>query len=276
VPEKYCVIGGDVSRSLSPAMMNAAFEELKIDATYGAVSLTREEFGTRFPQLKEEYGGMSVTIPYKSDVIPLVDGLDEVSSRIGAVNVIKRAGSKHLGFNTDAGGIVTPLRERGKGSPRSALLVGAGGAARAFCEAMNEMRCGSITVVVRDPSRGQNFISEMGRVFPGVRFGFTTFARLQHTDVDLIFNATPIGSGDQALPESLKRVIYGQATVFDAVYRPMKTDLLKTAELRGCSTVYGYEMLLNQGALAFEIWTGRKAPKETMRKALLDSMEVAA
>lgn len=274
--ESYCLIGGDVSRSLSPAMMNAAFRELKINATYTAVSLTREEFRTRFPQLEEECSGMNVTIPYKSDVIPMIDELDEVSSRIGAVNVIKRSGPKRLGYNTDAGGIVASLKDHGKGDPRRALLVGAGGAARAFCEAMSELHCRSITVVVREPFRGERFISEMGRIFPGIRFGFTTFAKLQQADADLIFNATPIGSGEEALPDSLKRVIYGQATVFDAVYRPMKTDLVRTAELRGCSTIYGYEMLLNQGALAFEIWTGMEAPKLTMKKALLNSLGAAA
>lgn len=276
MPERYHLIGEHVSRSSSPAMMNAAFAELKMDADYRAVSLSREEFAVRFPELKQESSGMNVTIPYKSDVIPFIDELDEVSSRIGAVNVIKRSGSKYLGYNTDAGGIVNSLREHGKGAPRRALLVGAGGAARAFCEAMNELHCASITVVVRDPVRGERFIAEMGRAFPSIRFGFAALSRLTHSDADLVFNATPIGSAENALPDQLKRVIYGQATVFDAVYRPMKTDLLKTAELRGCSVIYGYEMLLHQGALAFEIWTGKEAPVEIMRRSLLNSLEVAA
>jgi shikimate dehydrogenase len=274
--DKYCLIGGDVSHSLSPAMMNAAFASMKMDATYRAVSIRREEFPAKFLELREENDGMNVTIPYKSDVIPLVDELDEVSSRIGAVNVIKREGGKFLGYNTDAGGIVGALKEHGKGSPRRALLVGAGGAARAFCEAMHEVRCSGVTVVVREASKGERFIVEMERVFPGMKFGFTTFSGLRETDADVIFNATPIGSGGLEVPDGLKRVIYGRATVFDAVYRPMKTELLKTAETRGCHTIYGYEMLLNQGALALETWTGRPAPRETMRKALLESLEAAA
>jgi shikimate dehydrogenase len=219
---------------------------------------------------------MNLTIPFKSEVIPLLDGLDDVAGRIGAVNVVKRDGARNLGYNTDVNGIVAPLREHGKDSVRSALLVGAGGAARAFCEAMSQLGCGSITVAVREPSKGQEFIKAMAKVFPGVRFGFTTLSRLQKTDVDLIFNATPIGSGDEALPDPLKRVIYGHSTVFDAVYRPMKTELLRTAELRGCSTIYGYEMLLSQGTLAFEIWTSRNAPKEEMRRALLENLGVAS
>lgn len=274
--ERYCLLGEDVSKSLSPPMMNAAFRSMSMDAAYEAVSVRTEEFRRRFLDLKEETSGMNLTIPYKSDVIPLLDGLDQVSARIGAVNVVEHAGTKWLGHNTDVNGIVAPLKEHRKDSVRSALLVGAGGAARAFCEAMNQIGCGRITVAVREPSRGQDFIGAMAKVFPAMKFGFTTLSRLQQTDADLIFNATPIGSADHALPETLKRVIYGHSTVFDAVYRPMKTELLRTAELRGCSTIYGYEMLLSQGTLAFEIWTGRQAPKETMKRALLDSLGVAA
>ncbi|MDG6926275.1 MAG: shikimate dehydrogenase [Nitrososphaerota archaeon] len=274
--DRYCLIGGDVTHSLSPAMMNAAFASMKIDAEYRPMSIARKDFPEKFLDLRGESKGMNVTIPYKSDVIPFVDELDEVASRIGAVNVIKHEGDRFLGYNTDAGGIVESLKDHGRESPRTALLVGAGGAARAFCEAMHQLRCGRVTVVVREASRGERFIVEMERVFPGMKFGFTTFSRLKETDADVIFNATPVGSGDHEVPESLKRVIYGRATVFDAVYRPMKTELLRTAELRGCHVIYGYEMLLNQGVLALENWTGRPAPRETMRKALLDSLEVAA
>jgi len=257
-------------------MMNEAFRSTGVDATYAAVSVGRDEFQKKFQELKEESSGMNVTAPYKSEVIPLLDGLDPVSTRIGAVNVVKRSGTSFIGYNTDAHGISAPLKEHGKGGVRSALLVGAGGAARAFCEAMSQLGCASITVVVREPSRGETFIAQMAKVFPAMKFNLTTLSRLGHADVDLVFNATPIGSGDHSLPEGLKGVNYGRLTVFDAGDRPMKTELLRTAELRGCSTIYGYEMLLNQGTMAFEIWTGRQAPKETMRKALLDSLGAAS
>jgi shikimate dehydrogenase len=274
--ERYCLLGGDVSRSLSPAMMNAAFASTGLDAEYEAVSLKKERFRSDFLELREKTGGLNVTIPYKADVIPLLDELDPISSRIGAVNVVKRSDGRYLGYNSDANGIVAPLKEHRKDSVRSALLVGAGGAARAFCEAMSQIGCGTITVTVRDPSRGEKFIAEMAEVFPRMSFNFTSIGGLRQADVDLIFNATPIGASDEPLPESLKRVIYGRSTVFDAVYRPLKTELLRTAEMRGCSTIYGYEMLLSQGTLAFEIWTGRQAPKEVMRKALLNSLGAAA
>jgi shikimate dehydrogenase len=274
--DRYRLLGEEVSQSLSPAMMNAAFEGARIDASYEAVSVKKGDFRRAFMELQEEVRGLNLTIPFKSEVIPLLDELDEVSSRIGAVNVVKRSEGRHLGYNTDVNGIVAPLREHGRDSVRSALLVGAGGAARAFCEAMNQLGCRKVTVVVRDPARGGAFIAEMAKTFPEMAFDFTAVSRLQQTDAELIFNATPIGSADHPLPDTLKRVIYGRVTVFDAVYRPMKTELVKTAEMRGCTVIHGYEMLLNQGTLAFEIWTGERAPKETMKRALLDSMGVAA
>ena len=274
--DRYCLVGENVSRSPSPAMMNAAFGAMGLDAVYTSENVARHDFNERFARLKEQTSGMNVTIPYKSLVIPMLDELDEVASRIGAVNVIKRSGDRFLGFNSDAQGILVPLREHGKSTVRRVLLVGAGGAARAFCEAMNQAGCADVVVAVRDPSKGENFIKEMSKVFPGMKFSFTDISLLRDAEFDLIFNATPIGTGEQRLPDSLKRVIYGRSTVFDAVYRPMKTELLRTAEMRGCTTIFGYEMLLNQGTLAFEIWTGKTAPKEVMKRSLLESLEAAA
>jgi len=274
--DKYCLIGENVSRSPSPAMMNAAFDSVGLDAVYSCENVARQAFRETFARLRSQTSGMNVTIPYKSMVIPLLDGLDEVSSRIGAVNVIKKEEARLMGFNSDANGILVPLREHGKESLRRALLLGAGGAARAFCEAMNQTGCTEVTVAVREPSRGENFIKEMSEVFPGIAFSITDIALLRDAEFDLIFNATPIGTGEQRLPDSLKRVIYGRSTVFDAVYRPMKTELIRTAEARGCATILGYEMLLNQGTLAFEIWTGKAAPKDVMRKSLLHSLEAAS
>ena len=272
--EAYRLIGEDVSRSLSPPMMNAAFHASGIDAVYETVDVGRAEFSSRFLALRAETSGINLTIPYKSEVIPLLDALDEVSARIGAVNVVARSGQRYKGYNTDVNGITAPLRERGMGRVRKALLLGAGGAARAFCEAMSHLGCVDITIAVRDTAKGERFASEMTKVFGGIRFSVVAIDRVGGTEADLIFNATPIGSG-ATLPEALKRVIYGHATVFDAVYRPMKTELLRTAEEKGSPIIYGYEMLLNQGMMAFEIWTGKPAPKAAMESALRTSLEGA-
>lgn len=139
---------------------------------------------------------------------------------------------------------------------------------------MSQLRCAEITVAVRDTARGEGFVSEMARIFGAVRFSVIAIDQVGGIEPDLVFNATPIGTG-APLPGALKRVIYGHATVFDAVYRPMKTDLLRTAEENGSPTICGYEMLLNQGTAAFELWTGQPAPKAVMESALLTSLEGA-
>ena len=157
-----------------------------------------------------------------------------------------------------------------------ALLIGAGGAARAFCEAMNQMGCRKITVTTRDPTKGRDFVGEVAGIFPGIRFEVVGIDKLERCDAGLVFNATPVGGTGTPLPEALKRVIYGQQIVFDAVYRPMETELLKTAEERGCRVIHGYEMLLNQGTAAFEIWTGKRAPTQVMREALLGALEAGS
>ncbi len=112
----------------------------------------------------------------------------------------------------------------------------------------------------------------MKRTFPRIRFSAVGIDGIGGAEADLVFNATPTGSW-VPLPEALKRVIYGHVTVFDAVYRPMKTELLRAAEEVGSPIIYGYEMLLNQGTKAFELWTGKKAPRQVMETALRSSLE---
>lgn len=278
--DSYCLLGEDVSKSLSPVMMNSAFVSLGIDARYAAVSVERAAFQEKFLSLREECRGLNLTMPFKSQVIPLLDQLDPVSRKMGAVNTTKRSGSRHLGFNTDVEGIVVPVRERTGGSGVGrALLLGAGGAARAFCEAMERIGCHDVTVAVRERERGKAFVSEASSTWPGIGFRVQTIDRLPPADpadpdYDLIFNATPVGSRGIPVPESVIRSIGGGEIVFDAVYRPMRTELLKFAELKGCRVIHGYEMLLNQGVPAFEIWTERSAPVEVMREALRRSLEV--
>jgi shikimate dehydrogenase len=255
-------------------MMDAAFRASGMEATYEAVSVPRGDFRKTFLALREGARGINLTIPYKSEVIPLLDRLDEISVRIGAVNVVARSGQAYLGFNSDVNGITSPLRHHGRTRVGHALLVGSGGAARAFCEAMSELGCPRVTVAVRNLASGERFAAEMAGIFPTIEFGAVSIGDLGRADADLLFNATPIGSRGLPLPDPLKRVIYGQMTVFDAVYRPMETELMTLAKARGAETIFGYEMLLDQGTRAFEIWTGVGAPREEMRGALLSALEM--
>ena len=271
----YCVIGKDVSRSPSPAMMNAAFGALHIDADYVQVSVPDGALAREFARLAaSRFEGMNVTIPFKSAVIPLLGGLDAVATRIQAVNTVKREeDGRYVGHNTDPDGITGALQ----GAPahleaRNALLIGAGGAARAFCEAMNRLGCIDVAVAVRDVSRARRFVEEMEKAFPRMNLTLASMEDLRYLGHDLVFNASPMGTAGEALPEEVKRVLPGSKVVFDAVYRPRETKLLAEAERNGSEVVHGEEMLLHKGMAALTHLTGREAPEKEMREALRGSL----
>jgi len=276
--DMYCVIGRDVSRSPSPAMMNAAFRSLRIDAEYTAVSVPEARFVRELGRLMaSRFKGMNVTIPFKTAVIPWLAGLDSVATRIQAVNTVKLEGDgRYIGHNTDPDGIVGPLQAVAASlEVRNAMLIGAGGAARAFCEAMNRIGCIDVAVAVRDVERSRKFVLEMEKAFPRINLTLASMDDLHHLNHELVFNASPMGAGGEPLPKELKRVLPGSKVVFDAVYRPRETKLLLEARRNGSEVIHGEEMLLHQGMAAFRLWTGRDAPEKVMRKALAGSPERA-
>lgn len=275
--DRYCLVGRDVSRSPSPAMMNSAFRKVGIDAEYHPVSVPRGSFEKEFLALmRSRTAGMNVTIPYKGPVIRLLDGLDAVATRIQAVNTVKLEEGRYVGHNTDPDGIVGPLQESGRGLDiRSAMLIGAGGAARAFCEAMNRVGCVDIAVAVRSAGRSRDFVVEMEMAFPRMNLTLAEITDLRHLGHDLVFNASPMGAGGEPLPPELERILPGTKVVFDAVYRPRETKLLSAAKLNGSRVIHGEEMLLHQGMAAFSVWTGRDAPEKQMRDALRRALREA-
>jgi len=276
--DMYCVIGRDVSRSPSPAMMNAAFSSLHIDAKYTRVSVPEARFVRELGRLMaSRIKGMNVTIPFKTAVIPWLGGLDAVATRIQAVNTVKmEEDGRYLGHNTDPDGIAGPLKAVVASlDVRNAMLIGAGGAARAFCEAMNRVGCIDVAVAVRDVERARRFVGDMEKSFPRMNLTLASMDDLHYLSHDLVFNASPMGASGEALPKELKRVLPGSKVVFDAVYRPRETRLLAEAKRNGSEAIYGEEMLLHQGMAAFKLWTGKDAPEKAMRKALVSSLEAA-
>ena len=275
MPDQYCVIGRDVSRSPSPAMMNAAFESLKIDAKYIALSVPEAGFPRELRRLMSAgFKGMSVTIPYKEAIIRYLADLDSVSTRIQAVNTVKNEEERYIGHTTDPDGIVRPLQAVSESLDiRNAMLVGAGGAARAFCEAMNRVGCIDIAVAVRDVGRAREFVRGMEGAFPRMNLTLASLEDLRHLNHDLLFNASPMGTEGEPLPAELRRVMPGTKIVFDAVYSPRETELLKEAKRNRSVVIHGEEMLLHQGIASFKLWTGKDAPEKAMRKALTASLQ---
>jgi shikimate dehydrogenase len=266
----YCIIGDPVSHSLSPAMHNAAFKSLSMDDVYIAYKVSSHELESSVESLRSvKISGFNVTIPHKIAVLQYLDEVDFLSRKAGAVNTVASIDGRFKGFNTDIQGFLQPLLNRGidfRGL--SVLLFGAGGSARAVVASLSSVTGISKLVVA---NRTYNKSSELSKQaeLQGLTSSVSMIeeAKVMAKRFDLIVNATSVGlQSNESILDS--EDIDGSSTVYDLVYRPVMTKLLENAREKGARVIYGYEMLLEQGAQAFEIWTGLKAPIPAMKKAL--------
>jgi shikimate dehydrogenase len=282
---KYAgVIGHPLKETLSPAFQQAAFDHLDLDVRYEAWPTPDDRLADTVRGLRApDRLGANVTIPHKQAVVPLLDEVDDLSRRVGAVNtIINRDGRLH-GHNTDVGGFLRALREDGRFDPAGArvLVAGAGGAARAVAVALIEAGAGSVTFItppfplaarlVEDltPHAGRTTLHALPDVYPS----WASAAM----GCRLLINCTPVGmAGTQEEKESPvpSELIPPDALVFDLIYRPMKTPLMAAAEERGAGVVGGLPMLVYQGADSFRLWTGREAPLDVMLKAARSALGI--
>ena len=264
------VIGSPVRHSLSPAMHNAAFGELHLDWVYVACEVAPGAVTAAFAGARAlGLGGLSVTIPHKAAALEAVDEATEAARAIGAVNtVVPLEGGRLRGDNTDGAGFLASLADEGfDPTGRACAVVGAGGAARAVVHALAGAGAAEVVVVNRTRERGEAAAALAGA---GGRTGTT--ADLGR--VDLVVNATPLGlAGGEAgdLPVDPGLLGAGQLLV-DLVPNPAVTALMRAAAERGVRVAGGLGMLLHQGALAFELWTGRPAPVDVMRAAAVHAL----
>ena len=277
MPDLYFLLGENVTFSPSPYMMNAAFTALGIDAEYRAISAQTPDLISAFTKIRTSGArGLNVTIPHKTSIMRLLDSVDRASARIGAVNTIKLEQKMYKGYNTDVDGIIAPLKSRGLSKVNQGMVLGTGGAARAFCEAMHEMECSQLTAVSRNPKSAANFLQSMRGSFPEASIEVASYDGIPPEAPEVFFNASPAGGSGVPLPPQVAGVLKKRPIVFDAVYYPVDTALIRLAEKQRCAVIHGHEMLLHQGLKSFLIWTGLLPPEETMREALLSSLGVMA
>ena len=271
----YGIIGYPVKHSLSPLMQTSAFQELGLDAVYVPFEVPPENLEDAVKGLKAlSVRGFNVTVPHKEKVAQLVDYLTEDAEILGAINTVKNEGGELTGYNTDAEGFLRSLIEEGvELEGKRALMFGAGGAARAVGYALLKGGVKFLNIVNRSFSKAKKVAEMLGRrgnvlVYP-LKEG-TVEALLK--DADIIVNTTSVGmkEGDPQLFDYSK--IPSGITVVDIIYNPPQTPLLKAAKEKGCKTINGLGMLVHQGAVAFEIWTGKKAPVEKMKKVLEEEL----
>ncbi len=274
------LIGYPVAQSLSPRMHQAAFDALDIEASYALWETQSARLAERIASLRSpDVLGANVTIPYKEDVLPLVDECDLLAARIGAVNTIVNRNGRLVGYNTDAPGFIRALNEyaafdcRGK----KVVILGTGGAARAAAVALLENGIDELILLGRNEERLSNILHHLRALtammhgktrVQGVFFGSPEADGLL-SNAELVVNATPLGlKGHDTTLLLDSNMLPATSLVMDMIFNPPLTPLLRAARAQGCQVLNGLSMLLYQGVLAFELWTGRPAPIEVMRGAL--------
>lgn len=269
----YCIIGDPVQHSLSPAIQNAAFKSLGLNCTYIAFRVPKGELQESVSSLRSiNISGFNVTSPHKIEIIKHVDVLDYTAQSAKAINTIMNVEGVLTGYNTDAYGFIEPLHKRGVSfNGMTILLIGAGGASRAVIAALSEQN-GITKILIAN--RSQKKAEELARIGSsiGLECSVIDLSNIQEVAAKshLIVNATPLGTSneDSMIDHEHMRK---DSIVYDIVYKPVNTNLLENAKYAGAQIVYGYEMLLEQGAKAFEIWTGISAPRDAMKRALFGS-----
>ena len=267
----YCIIGDPIHHSLSPTMQNAAFAAMGLNCTYIAFRVPRAELQESIESLRSiNISGFNVTVPHKMQVIKYLDELDATAKNAAAVNTVNNIEGIFRGYNTDIYGFIEPLHKRQVDfRGMQVLLLGAGGAARAVVVALaQENGITKLVIANRDLPRAKE-LANMGTTL-GLTCEILLLNRVQDVSstCDLIINATPLGMNNEPSIIDYQHINKG-SIVYELVYRPVVTDLIENAKYAQASVVYGYEMLIEQGAKAFEIWTGLPSPRDTMKKNLL-------
>ena len=265
---RLLVIGDPIDHSLSPPMHNAALEFLHLPCVYGRLRVGSKNLREAFKILREQdFIGWNLTLPHKLVAIDLLDVLDPMSERLGAVNTVVNHSGRLFGFNTDGKGLVAAIGEAfGCAIPsvRIALLGAGGGAGQAAARYLAELKVPKLILLNRTSATAEQLAGELAaRSKSDVRAEpWEKLPSICH-EVDLIVNASTVAPTPEALNSLEPRHL-----VFDMVYGPQETSLVHFARKRGARASDGLLMLLHQGVFAFEIWFGKPAPAALMRKAL--------
>jgi len=264
----FGLIGNPVGHSLSPPMHEAAYRELDMDAKYVTFEPDADAAEAAIEGAAAlGVDGLNVTIPFKQDVLDFVEP-DELAARIGAVNTVDFSTSPPRGYNTDAAGVSRAFDHHDVSlSGTDAVVVGAGGAARAVAFTLADA-CDRVHVANRTVEKAESLAADVRADAPAT----VTAGGLDSLDervpaADVLVNATSVGMEEDATPVPAD-LLHGDLAVLDAVYTPVETRLLRDAAAAGATTVDGAWMLLFQGVVAFEHWTGRDAPVEAMNAEL--------
>lgn len=271
------LIGHPVEHSFSPPMHNEAFKALEMDYAYVAFDVEVENLKSAIQGAKSlNIKGFNVTIPHKINVIEYLDEIDEVAQLIGAVNTIDFKEMK--GYNTDGIGAIKAIEEVTSIKNKNVIIAGAGGASRAISFYIAKYGAESLTILNRTTDKAEKLAGDVADsdLISNVKADSITKINDYLKDADILINTTPVGMHPNINdpPITVSEHMHEDLTVFDAVYNPNETGLLKEAIKANAKPVYGIKMLLYQGAESFKIWTGQEAPVDVMESALKKTLNL--
>jgi shikimate dehydrogenase len=274
----YGLIGDPIDHSLSPTIQNAGFRANRINAVYVPFRVTTHDLKTAIRGLRVmRVCGFNVTTPHKVNVISYLDKIVGAASEIGSVNTVVSENGKLCGYNTDGIGALNSLAEAGVAiEGKSALILGAGGASKAVAYSFGE-KARSVRLVNRTVNKAKRLAKQLGDK-RSAEFSFSALSsrslRTFVEEADIIVNASSMGMHGKANPPMRAKWLRPGQCVLDLVYTPPRTKLLDLAVSAGANIITGFDMLVNQGASSFKLWTGQDAPLVEMRNAMAQTLRL--
>lgn len=275
----YGFLAHPARHSLSPLMHNLSFQANQLNACYLAFDVKPADFLLAAKSLRILFGGVNLSMPYKKQIIPYLDELTPRAKRIQAVNTVKNQDGKLIGDSTDGAGLFADLQNKNYSvAGKIAMILGAGGAGRAIIAAAADYQLKRVFVCKRPNQTFGQIKTWLAKITPKTPVDYQL---IDYSDQErlkkclqqsqLLINATNVGMDEKSLPlpPAVLAELRPQQFVYDVIYQPLQTPLLKFAAQSGCQSCNGTGMLLWQGALAFEFWTGKKMPLSKVKQALL-------
>jgi shikimate dehydrogenase len=260
---RCAVLGSPIAHSLSPALHRAAYEHLGLDWTYDALRMDTAGLAGFLTELDPSWRGLSLTMPLKRVVLPLLESLDAWARASGVANTVVLDGGRRLGFNTDAPGAMAAVHERVPDAPRSAVVIGGGATATSVLLGLTELGCTTARLLVRDPARAEETVRTLGGHPRAPELSVSTIAGTEVLEADIVVSTVPAAAQTPQLLAACAEV----PAVFEVVYDPWPTPLARAAQVTGRHLVTGLDLLAHQAALQVELMTGQPVPVDLVRAA---------
>jgi len=260
----YGVIGDPVAKSMGYLVHNKAFQETGLPHIYVPFHVTNTE--KFFGEFKKYFDGLSVTMPHKENIIRMMDHIEPTAKSIGAVNTVVYENGQWVGHNTDGTGALKALGAHCDLKGKKVLIIGAGGTAKAIGHCVMQKEAYLTITYNKNKEKGEKLSSDLNCHLISIR-------EIDNEKIDVLINCSPVGMSPNTSETPFPaRFLKNTMIVFDSVYNPMETRLLKEAKEAGCTTIPGVELFVNQAAAQFELWTGKQAPLEEMRQVVINKL----